>query len=118
MEEMDRANDEKWVGRALLNTAASWAVGTIQWEGLSRFYLDKEIGTHVDTLTGIAWLSSPLKDLLFHRFSYLVGWHLIYCSIPRKLIPFLYSTEIPTLLSTLSFNLQKKNNISLVSFFL
>lgn len=118
MGEMDRDNDEKWMGRALLNTAASWAVGTTQWEGLSSFYLDKEIATHVDTLTGIAWLSSPLKDLLLHRFFHLVGWHFIYWSVPQKLIPFLYSTEIPTLLSTLSFNLQKKNNISLVSVFL
>ena len=40
-ERMERNDNEKGIGRALLNVAAFSALGTIQWEGLSRSYQGK-----------------------------------------------------------------------------
>ena len=108
----DRGDDEKGMGRALLNTAASWVAGTTQWESMSRSYLDKEIETHVDTLTERAWLSISQKCLLFHRFFHLVGCILFTVQYPQKLIPLLLH-GILTPLPTLFFILQKRKNISL-----
>ena len=79
---------------------------------MSRSYLDKEIETHVDTLTERAWLSISQKCLLFHRFFHLVGCILFTVQYPQKLIPLLLH-GILTPLPTLFFILQKRKNISL-----